>query len=479
LLRAEALGECRGSRSAKAKQTMPVPTARTAVTPRRSPRRPVSRRVASAPRAVGMVHHVIYMIRDSAKEGKGDLAMAKEPWHTDRWFTSPWNFLSEVRESLTLPGSFEVHDVTLRDGEQQAGVVFTTEDKVRIAEALAGAGVHRIEAGLPAVSAADDAAVRQIVKMGLPSKIYAFSRCTVDDVKRAADCGVEGVVMEIPSSHHLIEKAYRWPVERAIDASIEATSLAHELGLKISFFPIDATRASLVEYLDLLERVATDGHVDAIGLVDTFGVLSPHGVRLFVRETRRRINVPLETHFHMDFGLGVANTLIAVAEGVECIQTTITGIGERAGNTPMEETVLALHTMYDLDTGIRTEKFFELSKLVMELAGVPQPQNRPVVGERLFNVESGIISTWVRNVGDELNESFPYRPELVGQPAPRLVLGKGSGIDSIAAALERIGRSATPEEMQELLLEVKQRSLIDKALVDDETFAEFVAKVTN
>jgi len=204
--------------------------------------------------------------------------MAAEPWRTDRWFTSPWNFDPEVREQLSLPDTLQVHDVTLRDGEQQAGVVLTSDDKVRIAEALAEAGVHRIEAGLPAVSKADEDAVRRIVNLGLPSRIYAFSRCTVDDVRRAADCGVSGVVMEIPSSHHLIEQAYRWPVERAIDASIEATSLAHELGLQISFFPIDATRAGLVEYLDLLERVATDGHVDSIGLVDTFGVLPPEVV---------------------------------------------------------------------------------------------------------------------------------------------------------------------------------------------------------
>jgi isopropylmalate/homocitrate/citramalate synthase len=397
--------------------------------------------------------------------------VTEEPWKSDRWFSSPWNFLPEIRDGLSLPGSVQVHDVTLRDGEQQAGVVFTKDDKLAIAESLAEAGVHRIEAGLPAVSPADDAAVREMVKLGLPSKIYAFSRCMVDDVQRAADCGVEGVVMEIPSSHHLIEKAYRWPVERAIDASIEATSLAHELGLTVSFFPIDATRAGLVEYLDLLEKVATDGHVDAVGLVDTFGVLSPHGVQLFVRQTRERLGVPLETHFHMDFGLGVANTLLAVAEGVEVIQTTVTGIGERAGNTPMEETVLALLTMYGLDTGIRTERFFDLSKQVMTLAGVAQPSNRPVVGERLYNVESGIISTWVRNVGDELTESFPYRPELVGQPDPVLVLGKGSGIDSIAAALDRLGRSATTEQMTTMLDEVKARSLETKGLVDDEAFA--------
>ncbi|MGZ8631940.1 MAG: LeuA family protein [Actinomycetota bacterium] len=405
--------------------------------------------------------------------------MTAEPWHTDRWFTSPWNFLPEVTEGFDLPSQVQVHDVTLRDGEQQAGVVFTADEKLRIAEALAEAGVHRIEAGLPAVSPADDEAVRLMVKAGLPSEIYAFSRCMVDDVKRAADCGVTGVVMEIPSSHHLIEQAYRWPVERAIDASVEATSLAHELGLKVSFFPIDATRAGLVEYLDLLEKVATDGHVDAVGLVDTFGVLSPHGVQLFVRRTRERLGVPLETHFHMDFGLGVANTLIAIAEGVEVIQTTVTGIGERAGNTPMEETVLALLTMYGLDTGIRTERFYELSKLVMSIAGVAQPSNRPVVGERLYNVESGIITTWVRNVGDELTESFPYRPELVGQPAPVLVLGKGSGIDSVAAALERLGLSASDEQALAILDEVKARSLETKGLVDDEAFAAIVERVTS
>ena len=404
--------------------------------------------------------------------------MTSEPWHTDRWFTSPWNFLPEVTEGFDLPSTVQVHDVTLRDGEQQAGVVFTAEEKLRIAEALAEAGVHRIEAGLPAVSPADEEAVRLMVKAGLPSEIYAFSRCMVDDVKRAADCGVTGVVMEIPSSHHLVEKAYRWPVERAIDASVEATALAHELGMKVSFFPIDATRAGLVEYLDLLEKVATDGHVDAVGLVDTFGVLSPHGVQLFVRRTRERLGVPLETHFHMDFGLGVANTLIAIAEGVEVIQTTVTGIGERAGNTPMEETVLALLTMYGLDTGIRTERFTELSKLVMQIAGVSQPSNRPVVGERLYNVESGIITTWVRNVGDELTESFPYRPELVGQPEPLLVLGKGSGIDSVAAALERLGLSASDEQALAILDEVKARSLETKGLVDDEAFTEIVRRVT-
>src|SRR5437667_9531109 len=114
------------------------------------------------------------------------------PWHADRWFTSPWNHDPEVAREFRFADRTLIHDVTLRDGEQQAGVEFTADDKVRIADALAEAGVHRIEAGLPAVSKQDEEAVRRIASRGLPSTIYAFSRCMVDDVQRALGCGVAG-----------------------------------------------------------------------------------------------------------------------------------------------------------------------------------------------------------------------------------------------------------------------------------------------
>ena len=390
------------------------------------------------------------------------------PWHTDEWFTSPWNHDPEVSGAFTFPEKISVHDVTLRDGEQQAGVEFTADDKVRIAEALAEAGVHRIEAGLPAVSPADAEAVRRIAAAGLPSTIYAFSRCMVADVQVAVDCGVQGVVMEIPSSRHLIELGYRWTVERAIELSIEATRFAHDNGLLVSFFPIDATRASVTDYLNLVETVARDGHVDSLGLVDTFGVLTPQAVQRFVRVSCERLQVPLETHFHMDYGMGVANTVIAAAAGASCVQVTVSGLGERAGNTPLEETVLALLTLYGQDLGIRTQSLTELARLVAELSGVQQPSNRPVTGTQLFEVESGIIATWARNVREvDRTESLPYLPELVGQVGPRIVLGKGSGIDNVAEGLERIGVAATPDESLEILRLVKVRSLERKSLLDD------------
>jgi isopropylmalate/homocitrate/citramalate synthase len=403
-----------------------------------------------------------------------------EPWHTEQWFTSPWNHDPEVAASFAFPERITVHDVTLRDGEQQAGVEFTADDKVRIAEALAEAGVHRIEAGLPAVSAADAEAVRRIVAADLPSTIYAFSRCMIPDVQVAVDCGVAGVVMEIPSSRHLIELGYRWSLERAIELSISATKFAHDNGLLVSFFPIDATRASVEDYLSLVETVARDGHIDSLGLVDTFGVLTPHAVERFVRVSRERLQVPLETHFHMDYGMGVANTVMAAAAGASCVQVTVSGLGERAGNTPLEETVMTLLTLYNQDLGIHTESLTPLARLVGELSGVQQPSNRPVTGSRLFEIESGIIATWARNVRDvDRTESLPYLPELVGQVGPRIVLGKGSGIDNIVEGLERIGVSASPEEGLEILQHVKARSLERKALLDDSDLKDIAGSVVS
>ncbi|HEX9855142.1 MAG TPA: pyruvate carboxyltransferase [Acidimicrobiia bacterium] len=404
--------------------------------------------------------------------------MSEEPWKTDRWFSSPWNYLPEVTAGFQIPDEVTIHDVTLRDGEQQAGVEFSADEKVRIAEALAAAGIHRIEAGLPAVSPADKEAIERMVALDLPTEIYAFSRCMVADVELALDCGVTGVVMEVPASHHLIEKAYNWPIEKAIEASVESTKYAHENGLKVTFFPIDATRASMVELLDDLEAVATNGHVDNVALVDTFGVTSPHAIGYYTRRVRERLAVPLETHFHMDFGMGVANSILAVAEGASVIHTTVSGLGERAGNAPTEETVLALLTMYGIDTGIDTTKFTEIARLVAELSGVRQPSNRPITGDRLYNVESGIIATWVKNVGDELLEPFPFRPELVGQPPPEIVLGKGSGLDSVAIWLGRHGvHDADTKEIEAILAEVKGRSLAKKGLLDDEEFVAIVNDV--
>lgn len=406
--------------------------------------------------------------------------MPDEPWKTEQYFVSPWNYQPEVTaEYRDKPATIEIHDVTLRDGEQQAGVEFTPDEKVRIAEKLAEAGVQRIEAGLPAVSPGDAEAVRRIKAAGLPARIFAFSRCMVEDVKRALDTGVDSIVMEVPSSEHIIKYAYRWEYDRAVELTVESTRFAHENGMFVSFFPIDSTRAEISSFLNLIEIIARDGHMDSLALVDTFGVLSPQAAAFMTRKVRERIKQPLEAHFHMDFSLGVANTVTAVANGVGTVQVSVTGIGERAGNTPLEDTVMALKTMYGVDSGIDCSKLYGLSRLVRELAGVPVPPNRGIVGDRIFQVESGIIASWVKNVGSErLTEAFPFRPEMVGQTGPEIVLGKGSGLDSVLIWLDKMGLGpSSDEQTMAILQEVKSTSLQKKGLLTEDDFQRIATGV--
>ena len=393
------------------------------------------------------------------------------PWKTNDWFVSEWNYAPEVTKDFKFAKNIKIHDVTLRDGEQQTGIILSKDEKIRIAEALAEAGVHRIEAGMPIVSPSDNEAIKEIVKRNLGPQIFSFCRCMKDDVQRSIDTGVKGVVMEIPSSKHMVELCYRWPMEKAIETSIEATAFAHKNGLEVVFFPIDFSRAELKWVLDLIERVGKEGHMDALALVDTLGVLSPFATRYFVREVKKRINKRLEAHFHQDFGMGVANTITALAEGVEVMHTTVLGIGERSGNAPMEEIVMALKTMFNIDVGIDTTKLTPLANLVQRLTGVVVPSNKAIVGSGLYQVESGIVASFFKNCGEKnATELFPIRWSAVGQPPAEIMMGKGSGIDSVNIWLQELGMQVSEEDARNITAAVKAHSLKYKKML---THAEF------
>jgi len=168
----------------------------------------------------------------------------------------------------------------------------------------------------------------------------------------------------------MLELAYRWPLEKAIETSIEATAFAHKNGLEVVFFPIDFSRAELKWALDLIEKVGREGHMDPPSLRFGGQARKP-AMKYFVTEVQKRIKKRLEAHFHQDFGMGVANTIMALSLGVEVMHTTVLGIGERSGNAPMEEIVMALKTMYGVDVGIDTTKLTPLANLVQRL---PDPR---------------------------------------------------------------------------------------------------------
>ena len=244
------------------------------------------------------------------------------------------------------------------------------------------------------------------------------------------------------------------------------------------FFPIDFSRAEMKWVLDLITRVANEGHMDALALVDTFGVLAPHAMQYLVREAKKRINKRLEAHFHMDFGMGVANTIMALAEGVEVVHSTVLGLGERAGNVPhgrncdgAADALWHRHrhqVRQALQAGASWCRSFPATRL---------RRTGPVVGDALFQIESGIIASWWQNCGDQYTtELFPFRPEVVGQAAPKVVFGKGSGIDSIKNALQKMGVQASEEEAMKVVMAVKEFSLKHKRLLTEDEFKSVVDK---
>ena len=403
-----------------------------------------------------------------------------EPWKTDKWFISPWCYLPEVTKNFNFRKDIKIHDVTLRDGEQQTAVVFRREEKVAIARQLDALGVQRIEAGMPAVSEQDKAAISDIAESGFEGQIFAFGRCIPEEIKTVKACGCTGVVIEIPASDHLIKNAYGWTFDRAMKASIDTTRAAKEAGLYTVFFTIDATRTPVDRLLDIVEQVATEGHMDAFTLADTMGGATPEAIYHVVKKAIDRLKKPVEIHCHQDFGLGVANTIYALAAGASVAHTTVTGLGERAGNVPMEDVVMALLCLYGIDLGLHTEKLCEVSRFVLERAKVTIPPNRPIVGDKLYEVESGIIAGWVRLARkDNPLEYVPFAPELVGQKPVTISLGKNSGPPSILEWCEKLGITASEEERMTMLQQVKAKSFEKKDLLTTDEFKAIVDRVLN
>ena len=402
----------------------------------------------------------------------------KHPWKTDKWFVSPWCYLPEVRKGFRFQPKIKIHDVTLRDGEQQTAVVFRREEKVEIAKRLDAMGIHRIEAGMAAVSPQDKAAITEIAGLGLKAEIFTFARCLIQDIKVAKECGCSGVIVEIPSSDHIIHNAYGWTLDRARKSSIEATLAAKEAGLYTVFFTIDSTRTEVERLLDIVERVATEGHMDAFTLADSFGGTTPEAIYHVVKKAIKRLKKPVEIHCHQDFSLGVANTIYALAAGASVAHTTITGLGERAGNVPMEDVVLSLLCQYGVNLGIRTEMMCEVSRFVLERAKVTIPGNRPIVGDMLYQVESGIVAGFVRKAREKHPLEFvPFAADLIGQTPVTIVLGKNSGLPSIQEWCEKLNVQASEEQMMEMLRRVKEKSFEKKDLLTEDDFKAIVGQV--
>lgn len=392
-----------------------------------------------------------------------------------KWWVSPSNYAEEVISAYNFPAKIEILDTTLRDGEQEAGIVFTKADKVAIAKKLDAAGVHRIEAGTPAGSEEDAQAIKEICALGLNADIYCFVRGVVSDMDLAKSCGVDGVLIEVPGSEHMLSGGMRWGVEKAIEAATEATRYAHELGLKVTYFPSDASRADLDFLVNMLNAILDGGgHMDSIALVDTFGAFSPEGAAYTVRQLIERVGKPIEAHFHEDFGLAVGTTIAALKAGAFCAHVTVNGMGERAGSCPLEPLVMSLLCLYGQDTGVKPELLLDLSREVARLSGKPVPSTKAIVGDRLFGWETGLpVGYWKKAKDINPLIMLPYMYTMTGQDAPHIYIGKKSGAANVSLWNERLGLPEMEDKdvINQLLKKIKDLSI---SLKRDLTDAEYL-----
>jgi len=365
-----------------------------------------------------------------------------------------------------------LYDTTLRDGEQTVGVVLDPEQKLRIAQALDGLGIGRIEAGFPRVSADDVEAFRLIAGAGLDAEVWGFSRAVPADVEALLELGVRAAVIESPVSDGKLA-AYGISRERLLERVRTAVGTAAEHGMTVCFFGVDGSRADL-GFLERVYREAVEAGAGELAVVDTLGIASPEAAGMLVGRVREWVGkeVALHWHGHDDFGLATAAAVAAVQAGASWVQGTINGMGERAGNADLGELALALESLYGVSTGLRFERLVETAALVQELSGYELAPWKPATGENLFVRESGAVASQFHDPP----AIEPFSADLVGAQR-RLVLGKKSGLDSIRIRAEELGIDVPEDERAAVLAEVKRRGAEKHGLVSDEELRTIAERI--
>ena len=391
-----------------------------------------------------------------------ELDIMSDIWRTRRWYIGPLDYCDEVKSRYHFVDKVIFHDCSLRDGEQQAGVVFDFNRKIAIAEKLAELGVDRIEVGMPAVSKEDDAATREIVKRNLGPEIYCFSRSRKDDIDKAIDCGVKHLVLEFPANPDTIQKAYGWTIEKTVNSAIEATAYAHEQGVYVNMFAMDSTRSDPLWVMNLLKTILEQGgYMDEVTCVDTNSALNPISTEYFIGLFRKNFpNNKVGIHVHDEFDLSTANSLAALAAGASTVHTSISSIGERSGNAAYEPIAMALKLLYGQPVSLNLEMITPLSEYMQSLTGFPVRINAPIVGKNLSLIESGIpVALYERVKNTEPEILYPYDYTMTGHAPITYAIGKKSGKETIRYFLNELKLVADESQVNAILENVKEFSI--------------------
>ena len=382
---------------------------------------------------------------------------------------SPYN----KEAMLKFPKKITIYDTTLRDGEQTPGVCFKKEEKLEIARKLDQFKIHQIEAGFAMVSDYEQESIKAIANEGLDATILSLARAKKEDIDVALKCDVDGIITFLGTSDIHLQHKMNISREEAIDTGMKAIEYGKDHGLFVAFSAEDATRTD-IDFLKRIFKEAESYHADRVHIADTVGAITPEGITHLIKELRKEITTDIGLHCHNDFGLATINPITGLLAGGNAVSTTVNGIGERAGNSSLEEVVMSLKLLYGKDLGFKTKYLKELSDLVSKYSEIPLPPNKAIVGKNVFRHESGIH---VDAVIEEPLTYEPYSPELVGQKR-QLVLGKHSGCRAVKAKLDECGLKVSKDKLCKIVEKVKEERE-EGTYINDDVFVKIVRSISD
>ena len=367
-------------------------------------------------------------------------------------------------EYLKIADKVYIFDTTLRDGEQTPGVALTIDEKIEIATKLNNLGVDKIEVGFPASSKGEIDSAKKIKSLGLESTIVGLARTLRNDIDAVLDADLDYVHTFIGTSKLHREYKLKMDKQTVVQTAVDAIEYAKDHGLSVEFSAEDATRTEGNFLFEICNEVVSAG-ADFLDIPDTLGILTPSLTAFLLIDFKNHFkDTPVSVHFHNDFGLATANSLIAIECGAEQAHVTVNGIGERTGNCSLEELVMSLKSAYNVDLGLDTSRLYSLSKLVGRLTGVKMPVNKPIVGDNAFAHESGIH---VQGILNNSSTYEPISPEMVGN-SRRIILGKHTGANAIRSKLKDYHIDLTDEQFDKVFSEIKSLGDSGKSINDDE-----------